>query len=571
MKKNFRIATMAALSVAALSLSACGESAETGSNSNASSSENGENTGNGAFEIKPAGSYNELDRDQVQDGGELVLPTTEISEQQNAFHGNMTAYTRSIWRMYNPQIALFDGDGTYHANPAYIESIDEEEVDGNLVVKFNIVEEAKFNDGTPIDWTAFETTWKMNNGEDEELVPNSTDGYERILSVEKGDSDKQAVITFDGAYPWWQGLFNVVLHPAVNDAATFNEAYVNEVHPEWGAGPFTIDEFDTQSGTVSFKRNDKWWGEPAKLDKVTYRVMESQATINAFQNGEVDVAGVGTKDNLAKALSMGDKIDIRAAASPSNSLIVLNSQAPKLGDKEVREAIVKGIDRKQIAEIRFNGLDYSEDLPGSLTLYSFQPGYEDNFAGVGSFDAEESKAILEEAGWVEGADGIREKDGEKLSIRYTLLGDSPLSKAFASALQKMMRDIGVELNIQERPSSDFSKVMSEKDFDLFFMGFSSSDPFGVAYFGQTWKSDSELNKSGTGNAELDAKIEELQKLPTADEQIAEANKLEKEAFAEYGLIPMYNGPSIVGVKDGLANFGALAFAELPVENIGWAK
>ncbi|WKD58767.1 ABC transporter family substrate-binding protein [Corynebacterium caspium] len=564
MKKKFRLAALAALSVAALSLGACSQSGDSQAGSGAGSPSQ-------AFEIKPAGSYNPLERDQIKDGGELTLSTTEISEQQNRFHGNSTAYTSDLSRWFNPQIALFDGAGTFQANPNYITNISEETIDGNLVLKFDIVEKATYNDGTPIDWRAFENTWKMNNGENPAVVPSSTDGYERITSVTRGDSDKQAVVTFKGAYPWWQGLFNALLHPAVNDAATFNEGFINKVHPEWGAGPYKVETFDPKSGTVSFIPNEKWWGPAPKLDKVTYRVMESQATINAFQNGEIDAAGVGNKDNLAKALKMGDKIDIRAAVTPANSLIVLNSAAPNLGDKKVREAIVRGINRAQISEIRFNGLDYREELPGSLTLYSFQTGYQDNFKEAGSFDPEVSKKLLDEAGWTAGADGIREKDGQKLSIRYTLLGDSPLSKAFASALQKMMKDIGVELTIEERPSSDFSKVTSKNDFDLFFMGFSSSDPFGVAYFGQTWNSDSELNRSGTGTPELDAKIAQLQSLPTAEEQIAAANKLEKEAFAQYGLVPMYNGPSIVAVKNGLANVGALAFAHLPVENIGWAK
>ena len=48
-------------------------------------------------------------------------------------------------------------------------------------------------------------------------------------------------------------------------------------------------------------------------------------------------------------------------------------------------------------------------------------------------------------------------------------------------------------------------------------------------------------------------------------------ELEKEALQEFGIMPYANGPAIVAVKKGLANFGANSFAVLPIENVGWAK
>ena len=103
------------------------------------------------------------------------------------------------------------------------------------------------------------------------------------------------------------------------------------------------------------------------------------------------------------------------------------------------------------------------------------------------------------------------------------------------------------------------------------MGFSMSDPYGVAYFGQIYRSNSELNKSGTGTAELDKKIDELQQIGHKDEQIKRSNELEKEAFKEYGLMPFANGPDMSAVKEGLANLGGYSFAVVPVEDIGWEK
>ena len=222
-KRKFSRALVASVATAALFLSACG-----GESSNGEAAQEVQNKDS----IAPS-DIKETPRDQIQDGGELTSAIGELSEQQNPFHADGTAYTNQVWYWYNPQIALFDGEGHYQPNPSYVENVVDEEIDGNTVVTFDLVEEAKFNDGTDIDWTAFETTWKINSSQGEAYTPSSTDGYERISSVEQGDSAKQVKVTFDGTYPWWEGLFNMVAHPALAEPDNYND-YVAKLHPEWG-------------------------------------------------------------------------------------------------------------------------------------------------------------------------------------------------------------------------------------------------------------------------------------------------------------------------------------------------
>ena len=560
MKNRYGLAVIALLSAAALTLSGCAGTKQQEASSDSA----------GGVHINLKGDYNPMERDQIKDGGELTLPIYEVPEQSNSLHANSVMDTLTLWRWYNALPVLFDGDGTWHLNPDYLTNVKDEEVDGKTVVTYDINPDAVFNDGTPIDWRAFETTWKVSNGENKDFSVSSTDGYELIESVTAGESDKQAVVTFKQPFAWWQALFNQFMHPAVSDPQTFNEGYLKNPHPEWGAGPFKVDTFDYNGGTVTFVPNEKWWGEKPKLDKVTYRQMESQAIINAFQAGEIDAASVATKDNLAVAKQMKD-INILGALQPSNFLLTLNSKTPALEDIKVRQALITGVDRETLAQIRFNGLDYKEDLPGSIFLFQNQEGYQDNFSSVVQYDQDKAKQLLDEASWAEGGDGIREKDGEKLKLRYVTFGDDQMTKSSVAGLQKMMKNIGVDMQVEERPTSDFSRVMAEKDFDLIMSGFSSTDPFGMLYFKQDYASDSELNKSGTGTPEFDEKINELYQISDQTEQIAKANELEKEAFAQYGIMPYANGPQLTGVKKGLANFGAYAFAVVPKENIGWAK
>jgi ABC-type oligopeptide transport system substrate-binding subunit len=62
------------------------------------------------------------------------------------------------------------------------------------------------------------------------------------------------------------------------------------------AGPYQIQNFDKQNGTITFVRNPKWWGKTGRLDSRTFLTMESAASINAFKNGQLDATGVATKD-----------------------------------------------------------------------------------------------------------------------------------------------------------------------------------------------------------------------------------------------------------------------------------
>ncbi|MCF2705967.1 ABC transporter family substrate-binding protein [Arcanobacterium haemolyticum] len=562
MKKTGIVALAAA---AALALSACGGSSSSDSPSSVANSAKAKSS-----------DYLKANYEDLKDGGTLTLAITELGEQQNSFHQDGFNYTNWLWQWYNPQLALFDDEGQWYFNPDYFTNVSSEVVDGNTVVTYDIRDEATFNDGTPIDVRAFQTTWQSNNGENEEYLANSTDGYERIKSVEAGTSDKQAVVTFDGIYAWWQGIFNYVLHPSVDTPDKYNNLYVNTLQPDLGAGPYKVENFDQAAGTVSFVRNEKWWGNPGKLDRVVYKQMDTQASLNAFLNKEIDFTGVSTAERY-EAVKNQEGVNIFTAMNTSNGLIVVNSGNEILSDSNVRRGILEGVDRESLFKVTFNGLDYQEDLPGSLVLFSNQKGYEDNFSKALTYDPEAAQKTLEEAGWVAGSDGIREKDGQKLSLRYVVIGDSTTAKNRASAFQQMLKNIGVDVKVEERPQADFSKVVTTKDFDIMPMGFSSGDPFGVAYFGQLYASDSGLNKSGTGTPEFDEKIAELQKIADPDEQIAKSNELEVEAFQQYGVMPLFNGPGMAAVRDGLANFagnqsaGSMGFTIIPVQNIGWTK
>ena len=159
-----------------------------------------------------------------------------------------------------------------------------------------------------------------------------------------------------------------------------------------------------------------------------------------------------------------------------------------LADLEVRKAVFEAISIEQVKDIVFNGLNYTEEPAGSLTLFSFQPNYINALeeAGRKDGDTEGANKLLDEAGWVAGADGIREKDGQRLSLVFPNHSDTETARARTLAVQAQLKEVGVEVVIDQRPSADFAEDYTTQNGDIFFLNFTSSDPFGAAWFCQLY-------------------------------------------------------------------------------------
>jgi peptide/nickel transport system substrate-binding protein len=527
-------------------------------------------TGPTGSKASAAVDYNPQPYDNIRDGGTLRYPGAVI-EQGNPFHADTNLAGSRFWFWYNADAITYSPTGDVQYNPDYYSDVKVEVVGGNQKVTITINPKATFNDGTPIDWHAIEAVWKSANGTDKDYNASNVIAYSKITSVHAGGNDKQAVIEWKGVNAWWSSLFLTVLNPkAAVDANTFNTAYLSKVQPQWGAGPYTVDSYNPKTGDATFVRNPKWWGKKGKLDKRILVGLDTPAAVNAFRNGELDYAATGSADGLKQISGVKNTV-IRRGGSPFEYYLDLNAKAPLLGDPAVRKAILESIDRRQVAQIAFQGLNYSEPLPGSSVLYSFQQGYHDNVADVIKYDPATAKQDLDAAGWKRGPDGVRAKDGKRLELGYTLIGDDPLDKAVANAFAAQLKPIGVRVTVKPTAESDFDAVVTGRKFDLFLVGNRSLDPFGAQYLDGFYGSKSPDNLTGVGTPELDAKIKAVSDIADPAKQIEQANAVEREGLALYGQLPLYSGPSIYAVTNGLANVGATIFGTPLPETIGWQK
>lgn len=522
---------------------------------------------------------NPKSRDQIKDGGTATFPVAEVGPDFNYFsvNGN-TTYMKWFWLCYNSAVVPFRCNATaskFEPDPNFVDSSSVKEVDGKEVVTINIAEKATFNDGTPIDWRAVEAAWTVNNGKNSDYTPASTDGWSQVESVTKGDNDKQAIITFSQPYYPYEALVGF-LHPSAATPEVFNNGWKMNPHNEWGCGPFVVDSVD--EAQITFKRNPKWWGDVAKLESITFKQMEAQAQFNAFKNGEIDATELGqqgTGEMLSNFQGM-DKVEIRRSDSKSIACLEVNTTRDVLSDIEVRKALMQCINTETILGIVYQGVNWKEDRLSSLSILPWMDGYEDNLpqdvsANI-TADAQiaAAKKTLEDAGYELGSDGYYAKGGKQVAFGFTAIGDSNVTKNRAAAIQKMAKDAGMNITIDNKPSSDFSKTLVGGQWDVFLFGWSSSS---ATYNngGQLFGSTSESNFTHAGSKELDAKFLAVTGIEDHAKQMKAFNEAEKEALKSYAFIPLYSGADVIVCKKGLANWGPALLLDIVAENVGWEK
>ena len=255
----------------------------------------------------------------------------------------------------------------------------------------------------------------------------------------------------------------------MNTPEVFNTGFTGEMHPEWMAGPFKLDQYDSAAKTVTLAPNDKWWGEKPVLDKVIFRQLETSAQIAAFKNGEIDGVSANTI-SLYKQLEGTKNSEVRRGQRLFAGGLNLNAQKAPMTDVAIRKAIFTAVDREALRNVRFNGLNWEEPSSGSMMLLPFSKYYQDNYP-VKETGADAAKKVLTDAGYAPNAAGIMEKDGVPAAFKISNFGDDPTTLAFTQTLQKQLQAGGMDVGIDQRASADFGKVLGGRDFFLSVSGY----------------------------------------------------------------------------------------------------
>jgi peptide/nickel transport system substrate-binding protein len=327
-------------------------------------------------------------------------------------------------------------------------------------------------------------------------------------------------------------------------------------------------------------RNEKWWGNRAKLDRIVFRVIESNAQIDALANGEIDAMDIGpdaSTYNRAKGIA---NVEVRVAGGPNFRHITINGTSPNLQDVRVRRALAMGIDRATIAKALLGPLGVSAEPLNNHLFMANQDGYQDNSGEVGKYDPNRAGQLLDEAGWI--LDGnVRKKDGRPLEITFVIPAAVIASKQEAELVQNMLAKIGVTVRISTVPSNAlFDKYITPGQFDVTVFSWmgtaypisSSKSIYGKPTTNDKGELDVRQNFARVGSDEIDTlynqAIQELDRKKAAEI----ANRVDALIWQEVHSLTSYQRPELVACKKTLANFGAFGFADPWVyQDIGWVK
>ena len=326
---------------------------------------------------------------------------------------------------------------------------------------FHIRDGVKFSDGEVCDANAIKANFDA-------IIENKDrhtwlEMMNLLVGVSAPDDKTFVIELSEPYYPLLTELgvtrpFAMISPKAMKDGSTKDgvNAYI-------GTGPYVLTDFVTDEYAV-FEAN--YWGEQPKIKKITVKVIpDNQTRILALEKGEIDMI-FGKNMIDADAINQytgNDKFTVSLSDPTSTRQIVLNTTKEVLADKEVRQALQHATNKQAISDGIFYGLEQPAD-----TLFAKTVPYCDIDLEPYAYDVEQAQSMLDEAGWVVGADKIREKDGQKLNIDLLYNSDSVTEKAIAEYLQSEYQKIGISLNIHGEEEQSYRDNMKAGNFDMVF-------------------------------------------------------------------------------------------------------
>jgi peptide/nickel transport system substrate-binding protein len=547
----------AALVAVALTLTACGGPAKN-------------DTGlKGADQAVGQADINPQDASKVKDGGNFNWPITSLADNWNNWQLDGTVGDGAdMLRTFMPNLFQQTADAKIEPNKDYLEEAKLASTDPQ-VLEFKINPKAKWSDGKPITWQDFEAMWKALNGTNKAYEVATTTGYEDIEKVEKGATDLDVKVTFKKKFAEWEGIFSPLYPKSMFDSPEeFNKGWVDA--PKVTAGPFKIGSIDRTAKIVTVVRDSNWWGDKPKLDSITFRQVDRTAAADAFANGQIDWYDIGSSvDNFQRAKTTPGAV-IRQAATADYTHITFNgADTSILKDAKVRVAMMKGIDTKAIATALLGQmLKGAPQVVGNHYFLIGTEGYKDNSA-VAAFEKEAAKKQLDELGWKLEGD-VRKKDGKDLVVRYVIPTPNPVSDQISKLVQSQLKEIGIKIDIQAVPTADFFKqYINVGNFDITTFRWTSSatpisDSKGIYYLDPA---STNQNYGHIGSEEVNKLLDQANGELDKTKRIALANEADKKIWELGHQLPLYQAPGAVCVRNTVANFGAVAYANRPYDYI----
>nr|WP_296773126.1 ABC transporter substrate-binding protein [Rhodococcus sp. (in: high G+C Gram-positive bacteria)] len=233
-----------------------------------------------------------------------------------------------------------------------------------------------------------------------------------------------------------------------------------------GSGPFVYASYEQDRSVTLKKRAGYSWGSDvfahegeAYLDEIDFTVVpESGVRTGSLASDQLDAISDALPQDAPQIEAAGGTI--LTTPNPGTPFgFYPNVTRPVLGDVEVRRALIPALDRQELVDTVL-GPDFK---PATGTLASKTPQYS-KLDDV-TYDPDKSREILDAAGWVPGADAIREKNGQRLTFSVTFSAVFAGNQAILELAQQQFAEVGVELVLDLVSGSEFTARQNSGDYD----------------------------------------------------------------------------------------------------------
>jgi len=324
-----------------------------------------------------------------------------------------------------------------------------------------------------------------------------------------------------------------------------------------GTGPFRFVSRKT-GDHVLLEANPNYFGKGPSLNRLIFKyVPDLNAMYTQFKTGEIDYIGLqGIPANFYKEATALAGRRIQLAARPGVENLTLNLAHPVLSDKAVRKALNIAIDRQSICNLVYYGVPKPANNFLAPTHWAAHPNLPKP-----EYDLKKAAAMLDQAGWVKGPDGIRVKNGVRLSFSNSTTTGNQLRAQTQQLIADDFKKIGVEMLIKNLVAavlwadfwrnSEFDSLMTSVTYTI------ASDPDVTNRFG----SGSIPKETGSGanvgrykNVGVDtllARARQEYNIAKRKEIYAKIQELINE---DVPILPLFCEVNIEGTKAGLDGY-----------------
>jgi peptide/nickel transport system substrate-binding protein len=352
-----------------------------------------------------------------------------------------------------------------------------------MAVTIKLKPDLKWGDGVPVTSKDLAFTWKL--GTDPAAGFSNQHPWGRAKSLDVVD-DHTVVLHLDKVlvdYNQWDQILpehiEGPLYAKGGSAAEYNQQTAFNRAPTTPGlfdGPFLISEY-TSGAQIVLTPNPYWPGTKPGFKRIVLKVIENTAALQAnLLSGDVDmVAGEGVGLTIDQVIALRkqnpDKFEYIFKPSLTYEHIDLKIENPILADVRVRRALLYAMDRKTIAQRLFDGMQPVADT----WVNPLDPNYAKDVPTY-PYDLPKAKALLAEAGWKPGSDGIcRNASGEKLSLEINTTAGNRLRELTEQVLQNQWKAACVDVTIRNEPARTlFGETLKKRQYTgLIMYGWSS--------------------------------------------------------------------------------------------------